>query len=56
MCVLHNNNSSSAEAGEHSCREGAPTNNAEGRDIDWVTFWREYRLGSQLAEHKKIYP
>ena len=38
------------------CGAGPQPNNIEGRDIDWVSFWREYRLGSQLHEHRKKFP
>ncbi|GBG29073.1 Ketosamine-3-kinase [Hondaea fermentalgiana] len=31
-------------------------NNSEGRSLNWVEFWDEFRLGFQLEEAKRRYP
>jgi len=31
-------------------------NNAEGRQLDWVSFWKEFRLGSQMEHIKRNFP
>ena len=38
------------------CGALAQPNNAAGRQMSWVEFWREFRLGHQLGEAKKQYP
>ena len=38
------------------CGALAQPNNVEGRQINWVEFWSEYRLGHQLSAAKESYP
>ena len=35
------------------CGAGPQPNNMEGVEMNWVDFWREHRLGAQLAELKR---
>ena len=38
------------------CGALAQPNNVAGRQMSWVEFWREFRLGHQLGEAKKQHP
>ena len=38
------------------CGALAQPNNAEGQQLSWVDFWREFRLGHQLGVAKQRHP